>query len=180
MLRLGFGDAGLDVLDVAPDLIGARVTERPVDDDAVAEPFAEASCDVVLGIEFRKCLAVPATRHRGHRVFQFFRRGRSHGNALEPLENVERPIEPLAELAVADDVDAGLGLLAHHLGDGFGQAGFEGRLVVGLAVLDGAPELDQFWWPDQAADMGGEDAIGVVRHGGLPFSIWHFGAMLSR
>ena len=26
--------------------------------------------------------------------------------------------------------------------------------------------------------MGGQDAIGVVRHGGLPS--WYFGAMLSR
>ena len=172
VLLFGLGDSGFDVLDVASDLIGAGVTERPVDDDAVAEPFAEASCDIVLGIEFRKCLAVPSARHRGHRVFQFFGRGRAHGNALEPLENIECPVQPLAELAVADDVDTGLGLLAHDLGDEFGQAGLEGRLVVGLAVFDGAPELDQLGWPDQAADMGGEDAIGVVRHGGLPFVVF--------
>ena len=74
-------------------------------------------------------------------------------------------MQSLAELAVTDNVDADLGLLAHNLSDGLGQASFERRLLIGLAVLDQVPELDQFRRPDQAADMSGEDAIDVVRHG---------------
>jgi hypothetical protein len=143
-LLFGLGDAGLDVPDVASDLIGAHIAERLIDDHAVAEAFAQARGGVVFGIEFRERVAVAAARHGGHRVLEFLGRRRPHTDALEPLENVERPIEPLAELAVADDVDAGVGLLPHHLGDGFGQAGLERRRVVGLAVFDGAPEFDQF------------------------------------
>ena len=78
--------------------------------------------------------------------------------------DVEGPVGAFTEFAVADDVDAGVGLLAHDFGDGFGETRLERRLVIGLAVLDGAPELDQFRRPDQAADMGGQDPIGVLRH----------------
>ena len=58
--------------------------------------------------------------------------------------------------------------MAHDLDDGFGEAGFERGLLIRLAVFDRSPEFDQLRRPDQAADMGGEDAIGVVRHGWVP------------
>jgi hypothetical protein len=41
----------------------------------------------------------------------------AYGDALEASENVERPVQSLAELAVADNVDADVGLLAHNLSD---------------------------------------------------------------
>src|SRR5262249_20849826 len=73
-------------------------------------------------------------------------------------------VQPFAEFAIADDVDADIGLLAHDLGDRVGEAGFESGLVKRLAVFDQSPKFDQLRRPDQAADMGGEDAFSVVRH----------------
>ena len=81
---------------------------------------------------------------------------------LMPVMDVERPVAALAELAVADDIDAGLDLLAHDLLDRGLQAGLVGGLVVGLAGLDQLEELDELGRPDQAADMGGQDAVGAA------------------
>ena len=73
--------------------------------------------------------------------------------------DVECPVAALAELAVADDVDAGLHLAADDLLDRFLQARLIGGLVVGLLAFDLAQELDQLGRPHQAADMGGANAI---------------------
>src|SRR5262249_27779605 len=75
-----------------------------------------------------------------------------------------RPADRLAELAVADDVDAGLRLLPHDLGDGIGQALVIGFLVEPLACLARAQELLQLGRPDQAADVGGENALSAAFH----------------
>ena len=48
------------------------------------------------------------------------------------------------------------------------QAGLIGGLVVGLAGLDQLEELDELGRPDQAADMGGEDAVGAAGHAKPP------------
>jgi hypothetical protein len=64
-----------------------------------------------------------------------------------------RPGDRLAEFAVTDDVDAGLGLLAHDLGDAIGQAALIGRLVIGGVLAPGVEEGHQIGRPNQAADM---------------------------
>src|SRR5262249_12460530 len=107
---------------------------------------------------------------------QFVRRGRPHGNAFEAFEDVERPIEPLTKFAIADNIDASLRLLAHDLSDTVGEASFERRLVIGLAILDRSPELDQPRRADQAADMSGKNATGVMqwyRESPLLFEVRH-------
>ena len=164
VLRPGCGEAGSDVADIAADLVLTAIGDRAVDHDAIAETFAQTGGGIVLGIKFRKGRAILSAGHGRHRILQFLRRGRPHGNAFEPLENIERPIEPFTEFAIADDVDADLRLLADDLDDRLGETGFEGGLVIWLAIFDRSPELDQFRRPDQTADMGGENAIGVVRH----------------
>ena len=72
---------------------------------------------------------------------------------------VKGPVAALAELAVADDVDTGLDLLAHDLVDRLLEARLVGGLVIGLAGLDELEEIDQPGRPDQAADVGCQDAI---------------------
>jgi hypothetical protein len=93
MLSPRFGKPGGDVVNVAADLVAAAISERAIDHDAIAEPFAQTGDRIVLGIEFGKGGAVLAAGHRRHRILQFLRRCRPHHNALEALENVERPIE---------------------------------------------------------------------------------------
>jgi hypothetical protein len=75
-----------------------------------------------------------------------------------------RPADRLAELAIADHVDAGLGLAAHDIGNRSGQALVIGFRVERLARLFRAQELLQRLRPDQAADMGGEDSIAAALH----------------
>src|SRR5437660_11371952 len=58
VLLLGLGQTGVDVVDVAADLVLAAIGNRPIDDDAIAQPFAQPGGGVVLGIKFRKRLAV--------------------------------------------------------------------------------------------------------------------------
>src|SRR5262249_16451113 len=78
--------------------------------------------------------------------------------------DVEGPVAALAELAVADDVDARLGLPAHDRVDRLLQTSLVGGFIVGLAILDLVQELDEVRGPDQAADMGCEDAVGGRCH----------------
>src|SRR5262249_18704308 len=84
--------------------------------------------------------------------------------AAEAKQRVLRPTDRLAELAVADDVDADVGLLAHDLGDGLLQALRIGGVVERPAGLLGAQERAQRRRADEAADMGGEDPIGAAFH----------------
>jgi len=54
--------------------------------------------------------------------------------------------------------------VAHDLVDRLGEAGLVGGRFVGLPVLDLVQELDQLRRPNQAADVGGQDAIGIAGH----------------
>ena len=75
-----------------------------------------------------------------------------------------------AHLAVGDDVDAGLRLPPHGLGDGALDARRERRLVDRLAALLLQDHRPQIVGPRQAADMRGQDAIGAAFHDFLPGS----------
>ena len=155
---LCFGGRGLEIGDVALDLdIG--ISQRPVHDEARAEPLAQSRNAIVFRIEFRKRDAVLSAAGGGERVLGLVGGQRPGCDAGHAIVNVERPIAALAELAIADDVDAGIGLLAHDFRDRFRKASLVRGLVVGLAVLDPVQELDQFRRPHQAADVGGHDAI---------------------
>ena len=114
---------------------------------------------IELGIELGKSLPVGATRERiGGRL------NRPALEAAQALERVLRPADGFPELAVADHVDAGRGLPADHLGNRLGKAATIIRLLERLARLLGAQELLQSLRPDQAADMGREDALGASLH----------------
>src|SRR5262249_20599233 len=100
----------------------------------------------------------------GQGILGLLRGQRPTGDATEAVMDVEGPVAALAELAVADDVDARLGLLAHDRVDRLLQTNLVGGFVVGLAILDLAQELDELRGPDQAADVGCEDAVGGRCH----------------
>jgi hypothetical protein len=68
----------------------------------------------------------------------------------------------LAELAVADDVDAGIGLAADHVGDVALELARAGRFVVWLAALHRQLEAHQLRRPDQAADVRRPDFLHVL------------------
>src|SRR5262249_36248447 len=67
-------------------------------------------------------------------------------------------------LAVAGDVDAGRGLVAHHLRDALASALGERLLVVGVARLLGSHCEDDRRRSHKAAGVGGEDAVLTVFH----------------
>jgi hypothetical protein len=76
----------------------------------------------------------------------------------------------LAHLAVGDDVDAGLALLANRFRDRLGDAGLELALIDGLLVDDVPHHAREVGRPGQAAGMRGLNPIGVPFHGVLPGS----------
>src|SRR5262249_55208466 len=156
---LHFGCRGLEIGDVALDL-RIRIAQRAVDHEARAEPFAQARKAVVSRRELGEGDAVLPAADGGHGILRFLRGQRPTGDATEAVMDVEGPVAALAELAVADDVDAGLGLLAHDRVDRLLQTSLVGGFVVWLAILDLVQELDELRGPDQAADMGCEDAVG--------------------
>lgn len=164
VLALRFGDACFQVGDIAGYLL-LGIFDRTVDDDAIAEPLGKPGGRVIFGVELGERRMVAPAAHRRHRIGHFFGGRGTYRDAAKPLEDVEGPVDALGEFAVADDIDADIGLLTHNLGDGFGEAGFKGCFIVRLAIFDGAPEFDQLRRPNKAADVGGENAIGAVRHG---------------
>jgi hypothetical protein len=84
-------------------------------------------------------------------------------NARQAVTDVEG-VGNLAELAVADAVDAGRRLLCDNLSDGVGQAAFERRLTKLAAGLPRLQKGQQIGWTRQAADMGRQDAVGAELH----------------
>ena len=155
---------GLDVVDVALQLGLARVRERP---DALPPAGAlvlEALARHVLRVEVRELDHVLRLRHRrGVEVA-----GRPVLEAAHPVEDVRGPVDGLAELAVADDVDPGVGLVADDVDHRLAQH----ALVLGLierpavtARLEDAPELRR---AHEAPHVRGQDAIGVVHGRSLP------------
>src|SRR5262249_57423693 len=89
-----------------------RVAQRAMEEEARAEPLAEPRNSVVFRIEFREGDAVLPAAHGRHRILGLFGGQRPGGDAAEAVVNVKGPVAALAELAVADDVDARLRLLA--------------------------------------------------------------------
>ena len=149
----------LEIVDVLLDQRLPGVLDRR-DRDRVGDRL-----DVILGVEllveFGEALAVGAL---GERVAGRGLNGR-RSKPDDPLDHILRPGNALAEFAVADDVDADLGLLAHHLGDGLLEVARMCRGVVALALLLGAQMPPDQVRADQAADMGGENPIGAAVHG---------------
>jgi hypothetical protein len=113
-------------------------------------------CREILGIELGEHLLIVAGAAR-----------RLDGPLLDPaktIENIERPAAELAELTVADHVDAGLLLPFHHIGHRIGQASIEGGLLDVNAVVDGLNVSGQFGRAHEAAYVRCEDSIDVYCH----------------
>src|SRR5262249_13206960 len=125
-----------------------------------AEALAQAGETVVSRRELGEGDAVLPAADGGHGILGLLRGQRPTGDATEAVVDVEGPVAALAELAVADDVDARLGLPAHDRVDRLLQTSLVGGFIAGLAILDLVQELDELRGPDQAADMGCEDAVG--------------------
>ncbi len=148
----------LEIIDVALQLGLSGIGDRPDADglDRCRHAFAR----IELGVEFGEFLAVDAAREGIMGA----------GLDLAPLKTAQafqhilRPADRFAELAVADDVDADFGLVAHDFGDGIFQARIIGGMVVRLARLLQAQEILQLGWPNKAADMRGENAIDAALH----------------
>src|SRR4029453_16304601 len=136
-----------------------RIGDRP-DADRI-QAGGDALARIELGIELRKARAVGAALER-----VLARLERPALETREPLQHILRPADRLAELAIADHVDSGIGLRLHHVDDRLSEAQVIGLLVEAFALLPRAQELLQLRRPDQAADMGGEDALGAAFHVG--------------
>jgi hypothetical protein len=116
---------------------------------------------VELLVELGEALAIRALSERVARR----RVERPPFESRDTLDHVLRPGDALAELAVADDIDPDLGLVANHLRHRLLEVpGVRGR-VIALTLLLGAQVLPDRIRADQAADMGGENAIGAAVHG---------------
>ena len=77
--------------------------------------------------------------------------------AREPRPRIGHPVD-LAVLAVVDDVDPGIGLPPHHVGDrARAMRASKAAAVVSLAQLLGVEQRHQIGRPRQAAGVGGED-----------------------
>src|SRR4051794_25465511 len=114
---------------------------------------------VELGIELGEALAIRAALK--------WITPRSDRAALEPaqaLQHVLRPADGLSKLPVADHIDAGFGLPADDISDRSAQAMIVCLQVERFARLLGTQELLQRLRPNQAADMGREDAINASFH----------------
>ena len=92
---------------------------------------------------------------------------RAIGEAGVALHHVVAEAD-LAHLAVGDDVDAGLALLADHLDDGLLHPRGELVLVDRLFVEQIPHHAREVRRPRQAAGMGGENAVGAPLHRSLP------------
>ena len=73
-------------------------------------------------------------------------------------------------LAVGDDIDTAIGLLANHFGDRACDAARVGLGVEALAPLLGLEHLQQIGRPRQAADMGGQYSLCASFHRASP--VW--------
>jgi hypothetical protein len=90
-----------------------------------------------LGVEFRKPIPVGALCKRILLVpYQ-----RAALEAVESFQDVLRPADRLAELAVADNVDAGFGLFADDCGYAVLQYLVVGCLVDSLAAVLGSQDV---------------------------------------
>ena len=153
-----------EVVDVGPQLVLADIFDRPGADQRLRP--RRALGDQGAGARRMHDLQVLVGAGELDRVARRAAEADRAVDLLEPAEprpRIGHPVE-LAVLAVADDVDAGVGLLAHDLGDGALHPRRERGLVVGLAELLGVEHRDQIGRPRQAAGVGGEDAAGAALH----------------
>src|SRR5206468_6383410 len=74
-----------------------------------------------------------------------------------------------APLAVIDDVQAGVFLLADALADGFADACVKGWHVVQTALLSGHEHLEQVVGARQTAAVGGQDTVRAPLHRQPPY-----------
>jgi hypothetical protein len=148
---------GLEVIDVALQLRLPGIGDR-TDANRVGAG-RDLLVLVELGVEFREVLTIGAALERIGAGLH-----RTALEAAEALEHVLRPADRFPELAVADHVDAGRGLPPHDVRNGVAQAPVVGAMVERLARLLRAQELLQRLRPDQAADVGGQNAFGAALH----------------
>ena len=80
-------------------------------------------------------------------------------DAAQPLQHIGRPGPELAELAVADDVDAGLGLLRNDLRHRGLEAGLERILLDRDALLDRTDVIEELRRPRERTHVGGQNAV---------------------
>ncbi len=149
----------LEVVDVALQFRLAGICDRA--DANRLGGGGNAFARIELGIEFREALAVGAALEWIGGVALDW----PPLEAAQALQRVLRPTDRFAEFAVARNVDADLRLLAHHVGDALAQAFLISLRVVWLAGLLQPQKVLQCRRPDQAADMGGENAVAAALHG---------------
>ena len=109
-------DGGLDVGDVALQRVMAGVRDR-ADAHGIAHDVLESLRLVVLGVELGEALDVGARAERALRVGRRAVRVGAVLESVEPFEDVARPADRLAELAITDEIDPDLGLLPHDVAD---------------------------------------------------------------
>src|SRR6185503_8255469 len=151
-------ERGLEVVDVALQFGLPGIFDRADADRLCCR--RDRLLRIELGVELGKLRAISATLEWISRLLP----ERAALEARQALECVLRPADGLAELAVADDVNAGTCLLAYDVGNRVAQAFLIGFYVVRLAALPGAQEVLQRLRTDQAADMRRENAIGAAFH----------------
>jgi hypothetical protein len=121
---------------------------------------------IVCPVEIGKVSAVLAARHPGLAGIM-----QPAFEAAEPLVDVSR--EPgLAELTVADDVDAGFGMPAHDFGYAFAQAFGKSVLIVRLLVDQRAHGVDDLYRACQAADVSRENSFPCCAAWLFRFRLW--------
>ena len=153
-----------EIVEIGPELVLADIFDRPGADqrlrprDALGDQRARARRmhDLQVLVGAGELDGVPRRGAEADRAVDLF-------EAVEPRPRIGHPVE-LAVLAVADHVEAGVGLLADHLVDGALHPRRECGLVVGLAQLLGVQHRDQIGRPRQAAGVGGEDAARAALH----------------
>ena len=89
----------------------ALVRQRPDADDGAA--LRQLLGGEILGVKIRKYLLIAAGAARGFDV--------AFLDAAETIEHIERPAAEFPELAVTDDVDAGLLLSLDYVGHGIAR-----------------------------------------------------------
>src|SRR5579884_4026852 len=130
--------------------------------DAHVPPVAALAGHRVERVILRKANAVLAARANRWRL------SRAVLVAGHTVHEVRVPTD-LAELAVADHVDADRVLLLHGVGHGPPQGLGQGALVQRLARLLGLGQLHHLRRPNQAADMRGHVAVAAALHHSPPW-----------
>src|SRR5688572_7314185 len=147
----------LEIVDI--DLEESQI----VSDRSRAHPFrahrtVRLRKAVILAIEVGKIPAVFAPRYAGLAGV-----ARPSFKSAKPFIDISREAR-LAELSVADDVDADFGLPAHDLRYTLAQTLGKAFPVVGLVVYPGPHGVDNFHRACQAADVGREDSFRAMLH----------------